>query len=558
VGLCRICPETKESFTVEEEDLLFYDRISPRFAGERFSIPPPLHAPQARFRRRRALRNELFLFRRLCDRTGRSIVSIFSPESPYKVYDQDGWWSDRWDAREYGRDFDFSRPFMEQYRDLTLAVPHMSLYTRNTENSYYTNYTVNLKNSYLCFGTVDAEDCLYSRSVYYSRDIVDSFYLVRCELCYEGIASDGCYRCFFFLNCRDCSDCSMIEDCHSCSHCVLCFGLQRKEYCILNEPVGKERYQQFVQSLFPLTRARISELRRQLADLKAPLPHRQSNVHACEDCSGDALYNSKNCRFCFDTTDCEDCRYLCNVARGNNCYDGTYAAPYGPEFCYHFCSSTGSTHSMGIFLCWLCHAAYYSMECQSCKHIMGCIGLRNKEYCIFNKQYSQAEYERLAGKIAAHMQRTGEWGEYFPPALSFFPYNHTVAHESYPLAAAEARRLGFEWAADQQPAAGALQAPPAAAIDQVGDDILGCRLRCERTGRPYKINAQELKFYRRNGLPLPSLCPDARSLDRSARRTPRWLWPRRCAKTGKEMWSSYAPDRPEIVYSEEAWLDEHY
>ncbi|USN57470.1 MAG: hypothetical protein H6766_03385 [Candidatus Peribacteria bacterium] len=66
-------------------------------------------------------------------------------------------------------------------------------------------------------------------------------------------------------------------------------------------------------------------------------------------------------------------------------------------------------------------------------HCFGCDGLRNKEYCIFNQQYTKEEYNELAPKIIDHMKQTGERGEFFHPSLSPFGYNETVANEYYPV-----------------------------------------------------------------------------------------------------------------------------
>jgi hypothetical protein len=65
-----------------------------------------------------------------------------SPDKKYKVYSQEFWWSDNWNALDYGRDFDFSRPFFEQYEELYTEVPQVSLITDYTkdENSAYTNF----------------------------------------------------------------------------------------------------------------------------------------------------------------------------------------------------------------------------------------------------------------------------------------------------------------------------------------------------------------------------------------------------------------------------------
>jgi hypothetical protein len=73
-----------------------------------------------------------------------------------------------------------------------------------------------------------------------------------------------------------------------------------------------------------------------------------------------------------------------------------------------------------------------------CSNCFGCISLRNKSYCILNKQYSKEEYEKLVPQIIEKMQADGERGEFFDPSLSSFGYNETVAQEYFPLTRDEA------------------------------------------------------------------------------------------------------------------------
>ena len=57
-------------------------------------------------------------------------------------------------------------------------------------------------------------------------------------------------------------------------------------------------------------------------------------------------------------------------------------------------------------------------------------------------------------------------------------------------------------------------------------------------------------------IPVPQLCPNCRHFARLAQRTPIKLFDRKCAKCGKEIETSYSPDRPEIVYCEECYRQE--
>jgi hypothetical protein len=70
-----------------------------------------------------AWRNEKKIYRRKCDLSGKDIIAIFPPDSKYKIYEDSAWDSGNWDAKDYGRDFDFSRPFFEQFNELLLDTP---------------------------------------------------------------------------------------------------------------------------------------------------------------------------------------------------------------------------------------------------------------------------------------------------------------------------------------------------------------------------------------------------------------------------------------------------
>lgn len=41
------------------------------------------------------------MYKRKCDLSGKEIISVYSPDKPYPVYDQKVWWSDDWDSTNY-------------------------------------------------------------------------------------------------------------------------------------------------------------------------------------------------------------------------------------------------------------------------------------------------------------------------------------------------------------------------------------------------------------------------------------------------------------------------
>ncbi len=564
----KVCKNTycRQNFEVTLDDLKFYEKVSPVFNGKKYQIPAPDLCPQCREQIRLLFRNERKLYHRKCDLSGKQIISIYSADKPYKVYDQKEWWSDKWDGVSYGRDYDFNRDFFEQLSELNRIVPHISLFTTNTVNSEYTNYALNIRNCYLVFGAPNDEDCMYSKFITDCKDVVDCLSLYNCELCYQGVASEKCYNCRYFVNCRNCSDSLLIEDCQGCRNCIGCFGLRSKEYYVMNKFVGKERFDQISREFQFMTLQSFSKLYVDFEVLKSKLPHRASYILGSENCSGDMVFNSKNCLSCFDIIDSEDCKFVAFMPKAINSYDCTFGSPDGVEASYNLCSTTGTRFSMGNFLTWNCSETFYSIECHNSRNLFGCLGLRNKQYCILNKQYTKEEYEELAGRIIEQMilrQAQGDmsqWGDFLPAHLSAFGYNETIAYEYYPFSKEEVISRGWQWYDDQVKQEQYLGPETEVADDirQVEESICSKILICVSSGKAYKIIPQELKFYQSMGLPVPKKCPDQRHSERMHMRNTRRLWTRSCMKCGKAIETTYAPERPERVYCEECYVGEVY
>ncbi len=196
-SVSTICQNCKKDFTIEVEDFNFYEKIK---------VPPPTWCPECRQLRRYAWRNERTLYRRNCDLCKKSTVTIYSPNKPYKVYCNECWWGDGWDFTSYGRDFDFYRPFFEQFSELQRDVPRMALLNKNSVNSEYTNHSGDNKNVYLSFSVFNGENVMYSTWTMKSRDSSDCSYIYeKGERLYECIDSRKSYQCQFGIFLRDCS-----------------------------------------------------------------------------------------------------------------------------------------------------------------------------------------------------------------------------------------------------------------------------------------------------------------------------------------------------------------
>ena len=237
------CKQCTQQFEITDEDLKFYDKVSPSFNGKKIPIPPPEKCPQCRQQQRLAFRNERKLYNRQCDKCKENIISMYSQDKPYKVYCPKCWWGDEWDPKSYGRDFDYSKPFFEQFAELNIEVPRLSLTADHQaieNNCSYINFAGNSKNCYMIFDSDFDEDSYYSNVLNHSKSCMDCSYTQKSELCYECIDCTNCYNMRYSQDCTTCSDSYFLKNCKNCSDCILSANLHGKKYYILNEPHSKE------------------------------------------------------------------------------------------------------------------------------------------------------------------------------------------------------------------------------------------------------------------------------------------------------------------------------
>lgn len=239
----KICTISGAQFPIYQSDLEFYDKISPVINGIKYQIPAPTLCPEERQRRRLMFRNDRKLYRRKCDLTNKSVITIYKPESGYKIYSQEARWGDNRDPLSYAQDMDFSKIFTEQYASLYKSVPKISNLVMSSENCEYNIVLGNSKNCYLCSTTFESELCAYCDRCIQSISCIDCINIFKCEGCYETIDSTSCTNTHFSELCNNCTNSMYLFDCQGCSFCIGCTGLKNKKYHIFNEEYDKKEYE---------------------------------------------------------------------------------------------------------------------------------------------------------------------------------------------------------------------------------------------------------------------------------------------------------------------------
>ncbi len=544
----RNCHHCETPFTIADWDEQFCARMD---------VPPPTLCARCRQRRRTLQVNQVHLFRRTCDATGDSIISNYPPDGPFQVYSQPFWYSDAFDGTSYGRDFDFNRPFFEQFHELSLVVPRPSLFTDylRDENCAYTNYAGKNKNCYLIFDSDENWDCYYSYGIFHSKNCSDCYRVQYLELCYETVDSTNCYNCSFTYNSENCSDSAFINNCIGCKNCVLCSNLQQKESYLRNKPATRAEIEQFLHGLHSasaLTAARV-----EFEDFRLRFPQKATRGFHNENVTGNHLVHCKNARSCFDSINLWDAANCTQIFIGaKDCLDCHECGE--SELVYESCNlGYNAYHVRFSFHCLnqLTNLTYCNYCFNGCRDLFGCIGLKRKSYCLLNKQYSADDYARMVNRVIGHMRETGEWGEFFPPFTSSFPYNLTVAQEHFPLTEEQAVASGYQWRPSPKEEYQVATAVVPSILSDVPESITREVLACEVCSKNYKIILQEVQFHRFKSLALPRVCFHCRHLARVKRRTPQRLWVRACARCNEALETAYPPEGGELIYCERCYLE---
>ncbi|MBI4836412.1 MAG: hypothetical protein HY817_04095 [Candidatus Abawacabacteria bacterium] len=480
-------------------------------------IPLATISPSERLRALFAYRNEWILFERKCSKTGNSIISCYRPDTPFPVYGREEWLEQDWDAKEYGRPYDFSRPFFEQFHELASVVPRMSRVAVNAENSPYVNLNLNVNNCYYTFSCVESQDCMYGVRIINCRDCVDNSYIIHCELCYECVNCHNCYNLKWSTNSFNCRDSALLNGCRNCSNCFSCIGLEHKQYCIENEQYSKEEYERKMQKLLTGKRSDLEQAQKKFAQQLANSSYQYTSIVNSEDCSGQYIDSSHACLNSYFIRNCDQIENSFNL---ENCHD-----------CFNTVTSTGSQlmymnmgvrkNSYNVQFCFtavqLVDSQYSGFIMAESNNLFGCIGFNTKaSYCILNKQYSKDEYEELLPRIIAHMKSTGEYGQWFPLKYSDFPYTDSIAQEFFPIATeAEAQRLNIPWTNKKAYPTTEQTIPIPDDIAEVDESIYEKIMADKENKRAFRFQKREIAFYRRHNIPLPEHSFESRNMRRS-------------------------------------------
>jgi len=560
----KICQNCKKDFIIDSDDLLFYKKIK---------VPTPTFCSHCRFERRLTYANFSQFYKRKCDSCGEMTIGIHAEDKPYKMYCNKCWWADSWDGTEYGVDYDPNKPFFDQLLELRNNSIFMALETAfsTNVNTKYTNNAAYQKDSFMTIYGDYSEHCAYTTMTAHIKDCLDCYRVKESELCYECIGINKCYGCKWSEELDNCVNCLFSNSCYGCTDCFGCVNLKNKSNYIFNKKYSKKEYKEKLKEFSIDTYEGQQKTLKKAQEFWEKKPKRYYHGNSLNiNVSGEYVYESKNTRDSYLVSGAEDSRYVqyLNLYPTKDCYDYTGWGNTAELLYECFIVGEGAYNNRFCAECWPNGVnTEYCFYCVQPTDCFGCVNLKRKKYCILNKQYTKEEYFKLKEKIISDMtnkpwkSKIGHiytYGEFFPPELSPYGYNETVANDYNPLSKEEASNYGYNWydTPEVKHKITLQNSLLPSSFDGVNEDIKKEVIQCSICNKAYNISSIEFELLNKFNEPIPRSCPSCRHSRRFNRTNKPRLYNRNCSKCNLEIRTPYSPNQIEIIYCEKCYQDD--
>ncbi len=553
-GQERVCRVSGERFYVRPEDIEFYKKMQ---------VPLPTLCPHCRMQRRMAHRVLLPIFyKKRCSAPehGEKVISFYSEKNPIKIYDDDYYISDKWEATDFAVDYNRDESFFEQFLRFKLSVPHQAssrdlksvnckyiISGSESKNCYYSSAPMNSENVHFSMITINTKN---------SQDVGD---VDNSEYCYDSLYLNHCYKVKYSRESSHCVNSAFLFDCRDCADCFMSSNLRHKKYVFYNQQLSKSEYQRKMAEIDLGDRMEVERLKDDFQKIIQDSIHKNLRNEKVERSVGNLLRECKDCYKVHRVYNSENIAYVSNGHGVRDSMD-LYGAINSEES--YESSGIGDGVSKIKFSLGIRGGLEleYCTDCVNCEYCFASVGLKNKKFCIFNKQYSEEEYWQKVDEIKTKMLEDGEYGEFFPIKNSVHPYQDTIASaEGYFLTEEEVKSKGYHEYAEIKSELDLsgdnvlLGKDLPNNIKEVEDSILDKVIICEKTEKPFKIVNFELKFYQQEKIPLPTVHPLERIRSRVATKYTFHIWEDICARCGSKMFSAHNPKKKLKVYCEKCY-----
>ncbi len=484
----------------------------------------PQYCRLCSWKRKLSWQNEYSIYKRNCDATGKTMISVYKDNANFPVYEKEFWSGDEWDLPEM--DYDENKSFFEQYFEFSKKVPRPSTNRVGAENSEYAHLIFDSKNCYLSFQVFQSENLIGCYRSIRLKDSANSFFCIDSELLYECVNCSRGYNLKFSEDSENCFDSAFLYDCKSCRNCFMCWNLRNKEYYFKNEKLSKEEYEKKVAEYDLSLLENQKKAKNEFENSRKNFIARGIHKVNCENCFGDYLVGCKDCNEIYFSDGCRDSNNILRGTEDVNSFDCVVGGKI--EFCYNllqpgWCYMCAFTND-----CNRCNETYFSETCTDCTECIGCISLKKGKWRIFNKQYTEEEYKNLKKHIFDELNANQNFEEFFNPVNSPFDYKETIADLYFPKTLMKTSEENF------------------------GED------KCVLCGRINKTTEAEIKIYKKMGIAFPDRCFSCRIMALARPYSVVNLKHLNCSKCGEETLSGMSERVYEKVYCEKCYIQKIY
>lgn len=331
--------------------------------------------------------------------------------------------------------------FMEQFASLYQQHPFPYIHQiGDNENSTYASSIYGAKNAYLSTEVIFASNVLYSAGVKSNSNMVlNSVNIVWDNAnVYMSNTVRKSFNIFYSKWVFGSSDVRFSTNLQWCNHCLFCNNLQNASYRIKNKQYSKAQYEQLKQQI---------------------LSQKEKYNNWYQSLQQPATINSLNAKWrgVVDAKHLENGYFTSKISlsrnvffawwgeNNSNFYDTVLAwIPYGSDM-YAVWWATWEHYYCCVEVIESSHI-FYSMYLENCSYCLGCIGLKNKQYCIFNKQYVKEERYEKVDQIFSQMEQDWTLGNFFSWLLCPHYFNDTAAYLIDPsFTQEEVQSYGYAW-----------------------------------------------------------------------------------------------------------------
>lgn len=589
-SICKYCLADFPLYSLEKEQ---YDKSGFKY---------PNSCPTCRFRLLYSFFNDKHLYNRKDKKTWKNIISILSDEYSWEVIEansyrnllvDDLWfnyWKEIWS--------DIFKDFLNLYNDFPKTSRLVFQWVENWDYSSHVGTSKNLYLSYCVFS--ECEDIYYSLKITDSKNVFDSYAIASSSNVYSSRTIWTSHDVSFSRNSVDCSWLLFCSDMNNCKECIFCCNQVNKSYMVYNKQYSKEEYEKIKKGIYEklLDYNQFLFLKQKFIEfLDENLIDWLINMNNCQKVNGESIFFSYNCVNVFSWNGLSNCinvfvgwdfaedkseKIINSVEFWTNCENTIWSFSFGYNI-YNVNFSWFIAISSNIDYC---------IDLEWCEDCLFCIWLRNKKYCILNKQYEKQDYFKKKQEIIDTLKVSWKWWDFIPFEASPFPYNDTLTYDYFKvnkviysdlreeiidenaiwivrvfwndfISDAELdlwwkEKIKIKWRTKNKEInipenMEILNSNDIPSIEEVWSDIVNKTIICEETGRPFRIIKQELDYLKKKWFPLPRIHQENR-IDKMFSDRPTWqmyLWI--CDKCNNETLSVFKNKPKFKVYCAECY-----